>query len=115
MRQAGVLAAAGLYAFKHNIGRLPEDHANAKRLAEGLKKLPGVKVSSKVETNMVFASFEGQDAERLCFGLYQAGLLAHPGGPTPDSVRFVTHLDVPAPSIDEALRRIESVLTAASG
>ena len=54
MRQAGILAAAGLYALDHNVERLAEDHANARRLAEGLAELPGVDIDlARVETNIV--------------------------------------------------------------
>lgn len=55
MRQAGVIAAAGLYALEHNIHRLAEDHANAKLLAEGLAQIPGITIdAAAVQTNIVF-------------------------------------------------------------
>ena len=55
MRQAGIIAAGGVYALRHNVKRLAEDHANAKRLAEGLAALPGVRLDpASVETNLVF-------------------------------------------------------------
>jgi threonine aldolase len=111
MRQSGILAAAGLYALEHNLGRLAEDHENARRLAEGLKSFEGVRVPQKVETNIVFASFPGRSAQQLCLKLLEAGILAYPGGP--DSIRFVTHLDAPAKAIDEALGRMGRVLSSA--
>src|SRR5215813_7300484 len=55
MRQAGIIAAAGVYALRHHVKRLAEDHANARRLAEGLARLPGVKLDpATIETNIVF-------------------------------------------------------------
>ena len=110
MRQAGILAAAGLYALDHNVGRLAEDHANAKRLAEGLASLPGVRLAGPVETNIVFASFGGRDAAGLCLKLLQAGVLAHPEGSSPDAIRFVTHLDVPSDAVPRAVDRIRRAL-----
>jgi threonine aldolase len=102
MRQAGVLAAAALYALDHHVERLAEDHANARRLAEGLQGLPGVAVQAP-ETNMVFVDVApGQDRRDggnvvdraraqgvLCTGLYR--------------LRFVTHLDVSRSDIDRAV------------
>jgi threonine aldolase len=111
MRQSGILAAAGLYALEHNVGRLAEDHANAKRLAEGLAKLPGVRIPHEVQTNIVFASFFGMNAEMLCMQMMELGVLAYPEGSAPDMVRFVTHLDAPARAIDEALARIGRIFS----
>jgi threonine aldolase len=102
MRQAGVLAAAALYALDHHVERLAENHANARRLAEGLQGLPGVAVQAP-ETNMVFVDVApGQDRRDggnvvdraraqgvLCTGLYR--------------LRFVTHLDVSRSDIDRAV------------
>jgi threonine aldolase len=108
MRQAGVLAAAGLYALEHNRERLSEDHANARRLAEGLSKLKGVKLKIPVHTNMVYAAFPGRSAEDICVRLMQSGLLSTPS--SNDTIRFVTHLDVPARAVDEAIERIGRIL-----
>ncbi|WP_375743357.1 low-specificity L-threonine aldolase [Corallococcus interemptor] len=104
MRQAGILAAAALYALEHHVERLAEDHANARRLAEGLAQVPGVKVDlSRVETNMVFADLVRPAAEASALLLKQ-GVLANPTGP--HSIRLVCHLDVSAADIDDALARI---------
>jgi threonine aldolase len=99
MRQAGVLAAAALHALDHHVERLAEDHANARRLAEGLAGLPGVSVEPP-HTNIVFVDLVPEKApgavERLraagvlCTGLYR--------------LRLVTHLDVSAAQIEQAIR-----------
>ncbi len=101
MRQSGLLAAAGSYALDHHVQRLADDHALARRLADGLSKLPGLVVEPP-QTNIVFADLVGQAKERapglipflaergvLAIGLYR--------------LRFVTHLDVDAAGIDHAL------------
>jgi threonine aldolase len=64
MRQAGILAAAGLYALAHNVERLAEDHANARRLAEGLAGAPGLVVhADRTDTNIVVAELQEGDPE----------------------------------------------------
>jgi threonine aldolase len=98
MRQAGVLAAAGLYALEHHTKRLAEDHANARRLAEGLAALPGVGVTPP-ETNIVI--FRRADAPAWAARLRTRGVLV--GDIGGDSLRAVTHLDVSAQDIDRAL------------
>ena len=100
MRQAGILAAAGLYALDHNVERLAEDHAHARRLAEGLAELPGVDLDvARVETNIVV--FGVPDAFGLCGELYEEGVQLAPLGP--QRLRAVTHLDVDGDDIDRAL------------
>jgi threonine aldolase len=110
MRQAGVLAAAGLYALDHHVERLAGDHANAKRLAEGLARLPGVVVDvGRVDTNIVMV--EVGDAFGLCGALYEEGVQVTPVGPA--KLRAVTHLDVDASGIDEALAAFSRLLSKA--
>src|SRR6185503_4240324 len=67
MRQAGIIAAGGVFALQHHVKRLAEDHANARRLAEGLAALPGVVLdAASVETNLVFFELTGSvDAPTL--------------------------------------------------
>jgi len=109
MRQVGILAAAGLYALEHHLARLPEDHQNARRLARGLAEIPGLSVDpAAVESNLVFCDFPVPAPEALA-KLKTQGVLAEPGGPS--SVRMVTHLDVVAADIDEALARIRRAVT----
>ncbi|MFY2556633.1 low-specificity L-threonine aldolase [Corallococcus terminator] len=109
MRQAGILAAAALYALDHHVERLAEDHANARRLAAALAEVPGVKVEvARVETNMVFAEFDRPAMEMVTL-LGKHGVLTNPAG-GPRSVRLVTHLDLSAADIDESVARIRRVL-----
>lgn len=105
-RQAGILAAAGLYALDHNIPRLAEDHENARRLGAALAAVPGVALAYPVDTNLVFASFAGRSAADLAARLGEVGVLCNPEGSRPDMLRFVTHLDVSRDDVDEAARRV---------
>jgi len=98
MRQAGVIAAAALYALEHHVDRLAEDHALAARLAEGLQGLPGLTVEPP-QTNIVFADLEGQRAVGLMEHLKSCGVLAT----GLYRLRFVTHLDVDAEGVDRAV------------
>lgn len=95
MRQAGVLAAACLYALEHNVERLAEDHANAAHLAEGLASIEPVKVMSHA-TNMVFAQFPEDDCAPLEAWLRARGILTQ----MLYASRFVTHCDVSRRDID---------------
>src|SRR5205814_9416806 len=79
LRQSGMLAAAGLYALDHNVERLAEDHANARRLASRLLEIAGAKSPLPVDTNLVFVSF-GRPAAPLCARLRDIGVLANPEG-----------------------------------
>jgi threonine aldolase len=112
MRQSGILAAAGLYALDHNLSRLPEDHENARRLAEGLGALPGAQVLFPVETNLVFVAFPGRSGADISQRLLKEGVLANPEGSRPDTLRFLTHLDVSRADVDEAVRRAGRALAA---
>ncbi len=94
MRQAGVLAAAGLIALNAMPARLPEDHANARLLAEALAESPAIEIDlDAVQTNIViFRLAQEGDAASLVAELRRRGVLASAVGPT--AVRFVTHFDV---------------------
>jgi threonine aldolase len=96
MRQAGLLAAAGLYALENNIARLAEDHRNAERLAAGLKDL-GLPVEQ--QTNMVFTRLPEAEVLPLHHHLKKHDILVLPG----PRMRLVTHLDVDASGIERAL------------
>lgn len=98
MRQAGILAAAGLYALEHNIDRLAADHARAQRLAEGLARLPGVEIVEPPQTNMVFVRVPGMDHHELARRLRERGVIISPA----PVLRLVTHLDVD----DEGVERV---------
>ena len=110
MRQSGVLAAAALHALEHHVDRLAEDHANAKRLADGLAGIEGLVVQAP-QSNILFVELTGAARERsaellahleahgvLALGLYQ--------------LRFVTHLDVDAAGIDRAIAAVRAFFKA---
>jgi len=107
MRQAGVLAAAAIHALDHHIDRLGDDHALAKRLAEGLAGLPGLTVEPP-QTNIVFADLQGPRANGLMEHLKSRGVLAT----GLYRLRFVTHLDVDAAGVDRAVAAVREHLTA---
>ncbi len=111
MRQAGILAAAGIYALEHNIGRLKEDHDNAKRLARKLQQIPSVSINLQhVDTNIVIFDVINHrlSPAALVATLKQEGVLINAIGGS--SFRAVTHLDVSAKQIDEAAEVFARVL-----
>ena len=111
MRQAGVLAAAGLIALEESPKVLAEDHLNAKRLAEGLAGLPGIKIDpEKVVTNIVIfdVANSGLTADSICAQLREHGILASGFG---SSIRMVTHYDVSRSDIEKALAALNSILS----
>jgi threonine aldolase len=96
MRQAGILAAAGLYALENNVERLAEDHRNAERLASGLK---AIDLPAEQHTNMVFVQIPEAKLQPLFQHLSAHAVAVLPG----PRMRLVTHLDVDAAGIDRAL------------
>ena len=101
LRQAGLLAACALHALDHHVDRLADDHANARRLAEGLQGIDGLTVKS-AQTNIVFVDVaEGRGPALLDFlkahGVLATGLIG---------LRFVTHLDVDAAGMDHAVATV---------
>jgi threonine aldolase len=140
MRQAGIIAAGALYALQHNIERLADDHANAKRLALALADMPGLSIDpDTVETNIVYFEVESlpasiakaevartsattaarsttgppaaTPAKFLCDGLKAEGVWILPVGPK--RIRAVTHLDVTEADIDAAIETFRTTLSAA--
>jgi threonine aldolase len=110
MRQSGVLAAAALHALDHHVNRLIDDHALAKRLADGLQGLPGLTVRS-AQTNIVFVDVADGRGPALLAHLQDnhvlaTGLLG---------LRFVTHLDVDAAGIDHAIACVRRFLESGNG
>jgi len=100
MRQAGVLAAAGLYALDHHVDRMAEDHANARLFAERIADIPGIQVAGPIETNIVLFESERMTADDLIATLAAKGLRldvidTH-------TLRAVTHLDVDRTQVEEA-------------
>jgi threonine aldolase len=105
MRQAGYIAAAGLYALEHNVERLADDHRRAAQLADTLRQQPYVAEVLNPETNLViFRLHDSQPAAEFLAGLEQQGIRASSFGP--QWIRFVTHLDVD----DAGLARVEEAL-----
>jgi threonine aldolase len=110
MRQAGLLAAAASHALDHHVDRLAEDHAVARRLAEGLEGIEGLKVEAP-HTNIVFVDLTGAAQARsaeLLAHLNQQGILAT----GLYRLRFVTHLDVDAAGVDRAVAAIRGFFNA---
>ena len=110
MRQAGIIAAGGLYALRHNVARLADDHRRARRLAEALAALPGLDVDlGTVQTNMVFAGTRGTGvpAADLVERLAAEGVLCLDEAPW--TVRFVTHLDVDDEDVEAAVAAVAGI------
>lgn len=113
MRQAGIMAAAGLHALDHHVERLAEDHANAQALAAALRGIPGIEIAlTPVETNLVFFRLTGDvTAERLSSELLAEGIRIGVDGPA--AMRAVTHIDISRADIMEAAEIIRSVMAGA--
>jgi len=104
MRQAGILAAAGIMALEDNVERLQEDHENASFLAEKLSDVDELKVDQTlVQTNMVFVGLRQGEPAALQAYLSEKGVLINTGDP----IRMVTHLDVGRQDIEEAVEKIK--------
>jgi threonine aldolase len=116
MRQAGVIAAAGLVALEKSPSRLPIDHKNAKRLAEVVAKIPGFVIDpAKVQTNIVIfdCSKTGKTAVEWCEILYKRGVWVQDTAPY--SVRLVTHCDVDQEAIERALSTLQDAAATVQG
>ena len=110
LRQAGILAAGGIYALDHHVARLQDDHSRAKLLAERAAAVPGVEVDpDDVETNIVHLHLQQPSAEvaqhMAVYGV-RVGML------DPLTLRMVTHLDVDDCGVETAVRALRSALTA---
>jgi threonine aldolase len=111
MRQVGILAAAGLVALEESPKRLHEDHANARRLAEGLVNIPGVAIDVEgVATNIVIFDITGtgKTANDICASLREKGILAIGFG---SMIRMVTHCDVSQDDIDMAIETLAQTVS----
>jgi threonine aldolase len=106
LRQAGIVAAAALYALDNNVERLAEDHDNARVLAEGLAEIDSVEIDpAKVETNIVI--FETADAATRARELSERGIDI--GALDDRRIRAVTHMDVDRAGVERALEVIREV------
>jgi threonine aldolase len=115
MRQAGILAAAGLYALDHHVERLIEDHHNARLFAERIAEIPGITVDlNAVETNIVFfdVAAAGLSATEISDRLKAAGVLI--GALGPSQLRAVTHLDISRADVETAAEALRQVCQAAN-
>lgn len=111
MRQAGVLAAAGIVALNEMVDRLVEDHANAKKLAMGLAEMPGISIEpDQIHTNIIFFEVNRKDMTRQEFvqQIDAAGVRMLPLGP--QKIRAVTHYHITSEDIDQALSAISKVM-----
>lgn len=110
MRQVGILAAAGLIALEESPKRLHEDHANARRLAEGIANIPGVTIDVEgVATNIVIFDITGtgKNANDICTSLKEKGILAIGFG---NKIRMVTHCDVSANAVNETIGTLQEIV-----
>jgi threonine aldolase len=111
MRQAGIIAAAGIYALEHNVERLAEDHDNATRLAELIEAIPGIAVDrAAVQTNMVYFDVGGTGVEATEVGRRLAERGVRMGAIDPRVMRAVTHLDVHRAGVEEAAEVLARVV-----
>jgi threonine aldolase len=116
MRQAGIIAAAGIVAIERMVERLAEDHANARRLAEGIAKLPGIRVDlASVQTNIVIFHVDrgggretsARATQELVAGCAARKVKVHGIGPA--SIRCVTHKDVDADDVRRAVEALREI------
>lgn len=115
MRQAGIVAAAGLYALDHHVERLGDDHANARLFAELVADHPGVSLAEEgVDTNIVFLDVDmaGCNAGDVAANALDKGLRI--GATTPSRLRVVTHIDITEKDVREAARIVRASLDSVS-
>lgn len=110
MRQAGIIAAGGIYALENNIQRLEEDHENARRLAEAIAGIPGIEINSaNVETNIVLFRVTKMSAKEFSGRLLSRGVRMSIMGK--NLMRAVTHMDVNSQDIDYAIGVIREIMS----
>lgn len=108
MRQAGIIAAGGLYAMKNNVDRLKIDHANARSIGETLASLNWIKEVVPVDTNIVVGILKDKtELDGVIAKLDEHGILAMPFGP--GMIRFVTHLDISTEDMDRTLEVLKRI------
>jgi threonine aldolase len=118
MRQAGIIAAAGLYALDHNVERLAEDHENAGRLADAIREVDGLRVDREsVQMNIFYVEVVSDQlsAQEFAALLRERGVLVNSPAPGRRTVRFATHYGIDASDIDEAIARIREVMGVLAG
>ncbi len=108
MRQAGIIAAAGMYALSNNVERLAEDHENAKTLSRALSCTSwAALVPEDVVTNIIYFRTPDRSADEVVSALQQKGILSGSSGP--DVIRFVTHLNISRKDTAEIARIIQDI------
>ncbi len=103
MRQAGILAAAGIFALQHNVNSLAEDHENSRILADGLRRIPRLVIEGPY-TNMVYTTVAKEDAEQLRRHLLAQGIVIREG----ERVRLVAHRDVSREDVERVIKEAAS-------
>jgi threonine aldolase len=114
MRQAGIIAAAGIYALEHMVNRLVEDHRNARKLAKGMAGIEGLSIDvADVQTDIVYFDVVGEEmpADRLVDQLEKRGVRILPVGSA--RLRAVTHYGISAEDVDVALEALRQVMDTA--
>ena len=106
MRQAGVIAAAGIYALENMVDRLAIDHENAQLAAAGLAEIPAIELTPAPQTNLVYFTVAGWDAERIVSALEEKGVLCFDEG---GRIRWVTRFGIEREDVEEALLRLGAI------
>ena len=109
MRQAGVIAAAGVYALENMVDRLAEDHENARLAAEGLAEIPGIELAPPPQTNLLYFTVDGWKLPEFVRRLEESGVLCFDEG---GRIRWVTHFGIERADVEEAVARLRSVVEA---
>ena len=109
MRQAGIIAAAGVYALENMVERLAEDHENARVLADGLSAIPGIALAPPPQSNLVFFTAQGWDLGKLMLRLGGQGILCLDEG---GRIRMVTHYGIDREDAEHAAAVTRSLAAA---
>jgi threonine aldolase len=109
MRQAGIIAAAGVYALENMVDRLAEDHENASALAEGLASIPGIELAPPPQSNLVYFTVEGWSLGELVRRLEERRVLCLDEG---GRIRMVTHYGIGGGDVDQAVAIVRSLVAA---
>jgi threonine aldolase len=107
MRQAGIIAAAGIYALENMIDRLADDHENARLLAEKLSEIPGVTLSPPPQSNLVFFTADGWDLTEMERRLVESGVLCFDEG---GRIRMVTHYGIERADVEAAAEQVRALM-----
>jgi threonine aldolase len=107
MRQAGIIAAAGVYALENMVQRLAEDHENARVLADGLSAIPGITLAPPPQSNLVFFTAQGWHFGELVRRLSERGVLCLVEG---GRIRMVTHYGIDRGDVERAAAAVRSLV-----